>query len=182
MTAQKYFCEIDFPPSPRPLLSLLFSFRGPRSLSVRGQFSFRGLYCKDLFPWRHLVERDLGVRSFEPWARSISSQLLSRTWITSKSNQSNVMRTEVRKTHSWWRETLDDMLKLYVCRWLLVSGNQQVIGFPCQLAVCHWSPSGKTTDKDQPQRRKSALTFQLLLPGCQNDGTPFSPLAITEIL
>ena len=112
MTAQKYFCEIDFPPSPRPLLSLLFSFRGPRSLSVRGQFSFRGLYCKDLFPWRHLVERDLGVRSFEPWARSISSQLLSRTWITSKSNQSNVMRTEVRKTHSGWRETLDDMFKL----------------------------------------------------------------------
>ena len=25
--------------------------------------------------------------------------------------------------------------------WLLVSGNQQVIGSPCQLAVCHWSPS-----------------------------------------
>ena len=78
MTAQKYFCEIDF-----PLPSYLFfplSGEGPPiplslSLSLspsvlRGQFSFRGLYCKDLFPpslspspWRHLVERDFGVRS-----------------------------------------------------------------------------------------------------------------------
>ena len=54
MTAQKYFCEIDF-----PLPSYLFfplSGEGPPiplSLSpsvLRGQFSFRGLYCKDLFP------------------------------------------------------------------------------------------------------------------------------------
>ena len=58
----------------------------------------------------------------------------------------------------------------YVCRWSLVSGNQQAIGSPCQLAVCHWSPSGKTTDEDKRQTRKSAITFQLYyITHCSKD-------------
>ena len=45
---------------------------------------------------------------------------------------------------------------------VIVSGNQQVLGSPCQLAVCHWSPLGKTTEEDQQQTSKSAITFQII--------------------
>ena len=44
---------------------------------------------------------------------------------------------------------------------LSVSGNQQVIGSPCQLAICHWSPSvGKTYEERRPTLIW-AITFQL---------------------
>ena len=50
-----------------------------------------------------------------------------------------------------------------VVGWYLfsVSDNQQVIGSPCHLAVCHWSPSVAKTNKDRRRTLFSALTFQL---------------------